>query len=490
MKIRLHIFVSLFYFFAMGVNAEPNLAKDPRISKVYEHFQNQPIWIKNGEWSPCAKILFDTIRRVDQEGLWASDYDPLVHSLEQFDIRDAQQQMQADQLLTLVALNYISDMKGERIKPRAAHRNLRIKQVVVDEVKLLKDFMGSADQCAWVSVLAPKTHEYQHLREALALYRQKQAQGGWPMLPKGTKLEMGDMGPHVYTLKQQLIAQDALSEVELSRDDFDDRVDAAVRRYQELHGLTVDGVVGPETLAALNTTVEERIQSIIVSMEVLRWLPLPLPHRYLVVNVPGYYLKAVSRGDQPIFIPIITGKSYQKTPIFNTTLTLVTFNPSWYIPRSIQAEIVPKMNRNPGAYAQKGYYWRGGRLIQGPGNANSLGKIKFYLENSYGVYLHGTPAMGLFKKAKRALSHGCMRVEDPYKLAEFVLDNPQKWPLERVRQSASGTRTKKVKVAPPLATFITYLTVFEDENEDLHFVRDVYGIEKEIWEDLVAFRRS
>lgn len=487
---KICLLVSLLYLLSFATLAQSSQKEDPRVAKVYENSQNQLLWIKNGQWSTCAKVMMQALSQADQEGLWVSDFEPMLQTLKKLDTQDPQEQRQADQVLTLATLNYISDMKGERIKPREADRNLRIKQVVFDEVQFLTNAFKRMDQCAWVQELAPQTHEYKHLKEALAHYRQKQVNGGWPVLPKGTKLELGDSGPLVSILRQQLVAQDSLISLETSGDSFDDAVDVAVRHYQETHGLTVDGVVGPETLAALNTSVEERIQAIIVSMEVLRWLADPLPNRYLIVNVPGFYLKAVANGETAFFIPIITGKEYNKTPIFNTTMTLVTFNPSWYVPKSIEGEIIPKMNRNPGAYARKGYFWSNGRLIQGPGNANALGKIKFYLKNSYGVYLHGTPAMGLFKRAKRALSHGCMRVEDPYKLAEFVLNDPNKWTLSEVRANASGTRTKKVNVAPPLQTFVTYLTVFEGENQELHFVRDLYGIEKEIWKDLKSLKKE
>lgn len=485
------LFILAFAFNVMISCAEalPDPAQDLRVQKVYDYIHDQHIWIKNGEWTACARTLLDALSHVDQEGLWKEDYQPFLKALESKSLESPEAQKAADQLLTLAALNYISDMKGERLKPHSVDSNIHVKDVVIDEAELLKSYVSLTDHCGWIHSLAPSTAEYQHLKQALAIYRQKQAEGGWPQLPQGTKLEKGDQGPLVETLKAQLVAQDSLSSDEQASDIFDEKLEETLKNYQTLHGLEVDGKVGPTTLAALNTSVEEKIKAIIVSMEEQRWLPSPLPSRYVLVNIPGFYLKAVSNGEPVFFMPIITGKEYRKTPVFNTKMIEVIFNPAWHVPASIIGEILPKMEKNPEAYARKGYYMSEGRLIQRPGNGNSLGKIKFMIENPYGVYLHGTPSVHLFEKAKRAFSHGCIRVEDPYKLAEFVLHDPEQWSVKHIRSEASGTKTKPVKLDSPLPTFITYSTVFEGENQKIHFVDDTYGFDKDIWKALEEAKR-
>jgi len=463
--------------------ALPDPSSDPRVKSVYEYLQDQLIWIKDGSWTSCGKNLMETLLRVEEEGLRWEDYAPLLATLQKAEINSLEGQRKADELLTLLALNYISDMKGERLKPQAIAKEIYIKPQSIDEAKFLKKYVSLSNQCGWINNLAPSLPEYQHFKQTLSLYRQKKAQGGWPELPKGTKLEKGDKGSLVETLRAQLIAQDALSSEGQGSDIFDESLEEALKNYQVIHGLEPDGKVGGATLTALNTSVDDRIRAIIVSLERLRWLPSPLPARYIQVNVPGFYLKAVDGGTTAFFMPIITGKEYSKTPVFNAPMTDIIFNPAWHVPSSIIPEILPQMHRNPEAFARKGYHMSEGRIVQSPGPANSLGKIKFNLKNPFAIYLHGTPNQKLFQKAKRSLSHGCIRVEDPAKLAEFVFHDPE-WTLERIKAEASGSKTKHQKLESSLPVFITYFTVFEDENHKIHFVNDEYHQDKKMWEAL------
>jgi len=465
--------------------ALPVPSQDQRVKKVYDHFQEQLIWIKNDVWTPCGKTLLETISHVDEEGLWQEKYTPIVEFLQKADLGSPEGRKRADELLTLAGLNYISDMKGGRLKPHLAVKDIHVQLTPINETEDLINYLSLPDQCGWVYALAPTAPEYQHLKALLSTYRQKQAQGGWPQLPKGTRLEKGDKGPLVETLRTQLIAQDALSSQRQGSDIFDEALEGSVKNYQELHGLEIDGKVGEATLEALNTPVEKRIRSIIVSLERQRWFPSPLPARYIQVNIPGFYLKAVNEGLPTFFMPIITGKEYTKTPVFNAPIIEIIFNPSWHVPASIVGELLPKIQSNPGAYAAKGYHLYEGeggvRIVQNPGQGNALGKIRFTLDDPYSIYLHGTPNEKLFKKAKRSLSHGCIRVEDPTKLAAFVFNNPDDWSIEHIKKEASGTTTKPVKLKQPISAFITYFTVFEDENHKMHFVADEYGQDTAIW---------
>lgn len=463
----------------------PTPSQDERVKKIYDHFQAQPIWIKNGTLTPCGQTLLETLSRVNQEGLWQENYTPLVDAIQKADLSSEDGKKKADELLTLAALNYISDVKGERLNPRTISKTIYLKQQSIDEAEELKKYLSLPDQCGWIHGLSPTTPEYQHLKTLLGTYRQKQAQGGWPQLPKGTKLEKGDRGPHVETLRAQLIAQDALSSQGQGSDVFDEALEESIKAYQELHGLEKDGKVGGATLKALNTSVEERIRSIIVTMERQRWYPTPLPARYIQVNIPGFYLKAVEGGTPAFFMPIITGKEYTKTPVFNADMKEIIFNPSWHVPSSIARELLPKIQSNPESFARKGYHVDdSGRITQSPGNANALGKIRFTIDSPFSIYLHGTPQQNLFLKAKRALSHGCIRVQDPQKLAAFVFHNPEKWSHQRIKNATSGTKTTPVKLEKPLPVYITYFTVFEDENHKMHFVEDEYGQDKAIWSAL------
>ncbi len=491
--------------------ALPEAHQDPRVQKIYESSPEKLMWIEENKWTTCATTLLKALAHADEDGLWADDYLPFIEHLQKADLASPDAQKEADALLTLAALTYISDMKGGRLDPHAVDKTIHIKQPTPNETALLKEYLSHPGQCAWIQALAPLDADYQRLKQLLALYRQKQAQGGWPQLPKETKLQKGDKGPLVDTLKAQLMAQDALPSSEQGGDIFDAALEEALKAYQESHGLEPDGKVGGKTLKALNTPVKERIQSIIVSLERRRWLPSPLPARYIHVNVPGFYLKAVSESHS-FYMPIITGREQRKTPLFYAPMMEIIFNPSWHVTMNIAVQDkLPKLKRNPHAFSGKGYHFYDSsgqevspasvnwgsyssgnfpfRIVQSPGNANALGKIRFTIDNPYSIYLHGTPEDKLFKQAKRSFSSGCIRVKDPVKLAEFVFDSPQQWTSARIRQESSGTKTKKVKLDAPLSVFVTYFTVFEDAAHRWHFVEDEYGQDKKLWAALEKAKR-
>ena len=483
------------------LHALPNAAQDPRVQKVYVQFQDHLLWIENGDWTPCAKTFFDVFARVEEEGLWGENYLPLREELMSLPLNSPETQKEADAAFTLLALTYIAEMKGKRLDPHAVDKTIYEKPEPVNEVDVLIQHLSPPHHCGWAASLAPDHEEYQSLKKLLAHYRQKKSEGDWHLLPTDTKLEMGDKGDLVKTLKKQLIEREVLAAEAEEGDTFDKTVEDSIKLYQHLHGLESDGKLGAETLKTLNRPIDERINSIIVSLERHRWLPSPLPPRYIQVNIPGFFLKAVGENDV-FFMPIITGKEYRKTPVFDAPLTDIIFNPSWHVPVSIAVrDKLPKLKRNPNALMGKGYLfytasgerispvsinwenYSGGhfpiKIVQSPGKANALGKIRFTLDNPFSIYMHGTPDTQLFRKTKRALSSGCIRVEDPAKLAEFVLNDPEKWPLEKIKKESDGLNTKKVKLSEPLPVFVTYFTVFK-KGEHWHIVPDEYEQDRRI----------
>ena len=500
MKKKLIGLIFLGNLFLSTLCALPSARQDSRIQKVYEQFQDHLLWIENGQWTPCAETFFDVLARVEEEGLWPENYIPLREELISLDISSPETQKEADAAFTLLALTYISEMKGKRLDPHAVDKTIFEKPEPVDEVEILIKHFSPPHHCGWAATLTPDHEEYNHLKKLLAHYRQKKEEGGWPLLPTKAKLEKGDKGELIKILKTQLIAQEVLAADAGEGDTFDQAVEDAVKLYQELHALEPDGKVGEETLKALNTPIEERINSIIVSLERHRWLPSPLPPRYIQVNIPGFFLKAVGE-NETFFMPIITGKEYRKTPVFDAPLTDIVFNPTWHVPTSIARDKLPKLKKNPHAFIGKGYrfYTFSGesisptsvnweqysgnyfpiKIVQNPGKSNALGKIRFTLENPLSIYMHGTPDSHLFRKAKRSLSSGCIRVENPTKLAEFVLNDPEKWPLEKIKQESSGSSTKKIKLKTSLPVFITYFTVFK-KDEHWHIVPDEYKQDRRI----------
>ena len=515
MKLKQIQSIAIFLAFSGGLVAAPDSTE-----LFYKEHPGQMVWIVDGKWNTCAQALMDQLNHVDEEGLDPQDYAPKLAELKAISLSDSTQQMKADEILTSLTLNYISDMKGERLNPRKVDKDLYIKPVEVSEVQLLQGYLANPGSCAWIANLAPMHKDYQDLKDLLAQYRKIQEAGGWPQLSKGKdKLERGAQGDAVQILRQQLVAQGSLDAAHQSGTVFDEGLDAALKSYQETHGLEPDGKVGPATLEALNTPVEKRIAQIIVSLERERWLPQDLGPRYVLVNIAGFELDAVNDRKLAFTMPVITGQAYRQTPSFYSQISEIILNPSWHVPYNIAVkDKLPKLQKNPNAFSGKGYnfydsagnsvspsavnwgaYSAGNfpyKIVQNPGSANALGRIRFTVDYeslklpNLSVYLHGTPDQGLFSKSQRSFSSGCIRVEDPVKLATFIFDDPASWSPEKIRAETSNTKTDRVKLKNPIPVYITYYTVWKDPQGRPHFVKDIYGQDKQVWDALQRRRKN
>ena len=282
---------------------------------------------------------------------------------------------------------------------------------------------------------------------------------------------------------------------------YDDDLVAAVKHMQYRHGLATDGVIGRETMAAFNVPVEKRIEQMVLNLERRRWLADDLGQRYIFVNLADFALKLVDEPKTLLDMRVVVGKEYHETPIFSADMTYIEINPYWNVPPSIAGkELLPHIKRNVNYLADKNFTvlsgWGSGadevdpatvdwrrlsarnfpyKLRQDPGDNNALGRIKFMFPNKFNVYMHDTPAKALFLKAHRSFSHGCIRLQHPLELAEFVLNGMDGWTRERIEQTiASGKRTI-ISLPQPLPVHIAYLTTWVNKDRSVHFRNDVYG---------------
>jgi murein L,D-transpeptidase YcbB/YkuD len=284
---------------------------------------------------------------------------------------------------------------------------------------------------------------------------------------------------------------------------FDEALEQAVYRFQARHGLDVDGVVGAQTLAALNVSVASRIDQIRVNLERARWVFQDISKDYVLVDIAGFQAEMVKDARQVWASKVQVGKPYRKTPVFKASMTYLVLNPTWTVPPTILAkDILPRVRRDPGYLKRKRIRVvdRKGRIIdpkgldwsrytgrnfpyflrQDPGPDNALGRIKFMFPNKHLVYLHDTPHKELFRRSERAFSSGCIRIERPFALAELLLDDPRKWSREQILAAIDSNKTRTVFLPEPIKVLLLYWTVDVDEQGRVWFRKDLYGRDRKV----------
>ncbi len=314
------------------------------------------------------------------------------------------------------------------------------------------------------------------------------------------KLELGDRAAAVVPVRERLAAMGDLSWYDLSLctdpERYDSTLKVAVQRFQERHGLLPDGVIGTGFIRQLNTPVGDRIRTVLVNMERLRWVPERNAPDMLLVNIPEFRLHVYEAGRNIWSMDVVVGAEATSTVVFADSLSRIVFSPTWSVPSSIvRKEILPAMRRDPGYLTRKGMRRVGGtdalpRIVQDPGAGNALGRVKFLFPNTYSIYLHDTPSKGGFSRENRALSHGCVRLGDPRKLAAYLLRADTTWTTARI-DSAMGRKTElAVPVRPRLPVFIGYFTAWVDREGRLNFRDDLYGHDAKLARELFDERTS
>jgi murein L,D-transpeptidase YcbB/YkuD len=379
------------------------------------------------------------------------------------------------------AARYAAAQHGQRLLPRQWSDEWAIRPAPYDALGALRAAKAQGRMAAWLAELPPPDPAYAALVRALARYRALADQDGWDRLAEPVK--PGAAGPAVTALRQRLAVEDASV---TPGADWDDALAAAVRRAQARLGLAQDGVVGRTTLAALNVTAAERADQIAANLERWRWMPRTPPPRRVEVNIADASLSLIEPGQAPLAMRVVVGQPDKRTPMFQDQIKAVVLNPPWIVPAAIAAkEIWPKIRKDPGYMAREGFVVRpDGGLEQKPGPRCALGTIKFDLSNPFGVYLHDTPARSLFSQPNRALSHGCMRVEQPNALAKRLLIEDARWPADNVDAAILAGKTVRIDLKTTVPVTVAYWTAFVDADGTVEFRSDVYGWDKDLRERL------
>ena len=478
----------------------PELNK-PAVVDFYGKGKYKPLWSDAKGPLNRAYDLLSVIIHADDEGLKPSDY-YLEEIKKYWALKGLDAATHLDLLLSAALYRYSNHVYSSRFKPRELDVDWHIKNKALDVHKLFTAVASKESISQLLNALPPQHSGYQLLKKALQRYRDIEQQGGWQRLNKGPTLQSGVQHRQVKQLRRRLeISGDLVEGFLPNMDIFNHGLTEAVKRFQQRHGLTVDGNVGQQTRRALNISVSARIRQIRINMERWRWMPRKLGKWYLMVNMTGFELYIMENGSSVLAMPVIIGKSYRSTPSFSGLISTMEYNPYWTIPTNMAVkDFVPRLINDPSYLAKKSIklfrgwgenaqeidpltvnwkkvdkdrfpYW----LRQEPGPKNALGRVKFLFSNPYEIYLHGTPDRHLFDRVVRTFSSGCIRVKDPVRLAAYLLNDGSLQMEEEILANIHLGTNQSVRLPVSVPIYLVYWTAWVDQHGSLNFRRDIYG---------------
>jgi murein L,D-transpeptidase YcbB/YkuD len=489
------------------------------LQSVYLSTGNAPLWSQGGMATRQAVALLFELQNAGAYGLETKDYKgseigQLLSVQPSSGASDEARWAQFDVQLSAAALHLIADLHYGRVSPAAAGFKLREEPLPFDLGTAVKSVASAPDVGHALGSVEPTFYHYGLLKDALARLRKVLQQQDFAQLPPPpARLKIGDIYAGAPALRRMLSTIGDLppgDTTALTDPTFDASLSAGVRNYQLRHGLAADGMLGKATFAALKTPPAQRIRQITLTLERWRWLT-PFKTPPIIVNIPQFRLFAFRSTEDRVAdilqMDVIVGRTYPQTqtPVFEGDMRYVILRPYWDVPYSItQHEMLPKIRANPGYLPAQHLEIASGpddsspavaptpenlaalaagklRLRQQPGEDNALGLAKFIFPNNYNVYLHSTPAHGLFKESVRAFSHGCIRVSDPLGLAALVLKYaPGDWTREKIQAAMNGTTTVRVNLARPINVLILYATALATEAGPIMFFDDIYGYDRKL----------
>jgi len=488
---------------AVSVNGT-RLAFPGQLRGFYQQREFRPAWVEKDGIILDAGELLQTLKNSENEGLPVSDYP--VASIEHYmygAIDGPLQLAKLDLLLTDSFLHYGSNVRSGRLGPRRVGGDWFLPYKRFDASGLLADALPQHAVGDALAALPPAHEGYSRLRTVLKQYRALAAQGGWPQVGRGQSLRLGSKEQRVVPLRERLrLSGDFKEDIVADPELFDAPLNEAVQQFQRRHGLKDDGVVGERTREELNLPVKARIREIEANMERWRWLPEEMPARYIMVNTAGYDLDLMDGGTPALDMRVIVGRNKRQTPVFASDVTALMLNPAWDVPPTIfREDILPRLRVNPARlerlnlrllyngkdlkpnsvdWTKVSAYHSPYVLRQDPGPKNPLGRIKFLLHDSDGIYLHDTPDRYLFDRPVRALSSGCVRLEHPISLALYLLASPEKWDRASLEQAIGLGKTQILPLPEAMPIYFTYWTAWVDKGGIVQHREDIYRFDRRL----------
>lgn len=489
--------------------AHPDARADSAvIVDFYQRRGYQYAWFVNDSLSSAAGNLLALIGATDSMlGTGPDDYEQaraLVSGLMSGDMTDVGREAMRDAELALTArfFRFADTRYGGFVQRDVRDLDWYIPRRKKNVDRLLDSLAaGRMD----LSAYEPVHPQYQLLKQELKRYYALQQTGdGPPLVLERKSYRLGDSAAVLVAVRDRLFRLGDLAANDSSAH-LDSTLAAGVRSFQQRVGLGPSGVVDAAFAEELGRPIEDRIRQILVNMERLRWVNPEPPKDFLLVNIPEYRLHVYEDGAEAWAMDVVVGATATRTVIFSGDLSLIVFAPYWNVPQSIvRSEILPAVKRNSSYLAKKDMeVVKGGSVVpasgidwsaytsgvpftirQKPGPQNALGRVKFLFPNEYSIYLHDTPSKSRFAADKRAFSHGCIRLSDPARLAEYLLRSDSTWTPQRIAKAMNGRQETTVKLVPPMPVTIGYFTAWVDVQGRLNFRDDVYGNDAKLAQEL------
>jgi murein L,D-transpeptidase YcbB/YkuD len=470
------------------------------LPKIYNNSNFKVIWNKKKN----RNDLIESLIKSEEEGLLPNDYHLVriskILANTKYNKLKPLEAANLDMLLTDALMLYSSHLVAGKVEQSQISSkwdidiNQRPKGIDSLVAVTLKN-----NNIKWaLQGLKPNHYFYLLMKQNLKKYRDIARNGGWPKIPSVDKLEKGDKDERIAIIRKYLEINNDLVSTKVDNDSlFDNVLELAVKKFQERHNLTVDGVIGKGTLEQMNVPVEDRIEQIRINLERARWVLHNPEDDFLMVNIAGFKVRRIKNKQEIFSSRVIVGKYHKSTPIFKDTMQYIILNPTWTLPYSIAtSETLPKLKKDRGYLAAKHMIImdRSGKVLnpkkinfhkysagnfpfivrQEAGPWNSLGQVKFIFPNKNSIYLHDTPARNLFNMQDRAFSHGCIRTEDKWGLLMSLMDDPKVWNMDKINEILASGETTRIDLPKPLPIYLLYWTTGVDRQGNIYFIKDVY----------------
>ncbi|TFV92402.1 murein L,D-transpeptidase [Algoriphagus kandeliae] len=488
------------------------------IEEFYASRDYQPLWIDSKNLTELAYELRYEIEQSKFDGLNPQDYhfaliqtffkaieenkkagfEPLVEDLTDLEL-----------FLSDAVIRLAQDLDQGKLDPSKLNQSWNIpkKSARFNSSIFFQKLANERTLRPLLVDLYPKIDTYVKGREVIRdlISRMEKDELDWTSLRTNKSIKVGESDGAIPSIRERLAFWKYLDVEDLESKTYDSLLFEAILEYQEVNGLEADGIIGKNTLAALNQSPEDLAGKVSVNLERLRWLDdSQLRSEAIMVNIPDYSLVYLDRFDTVFFSKVIVGKTDNQTPVFRATMSYIVFSPYWNVPTSIvNKEIIPAVRKNPNYLARnnmevlsssgqsidpQSVNWKARSIPylirQKPGPSNSLGLVKFMFPNSFSVYIHDTPAKHLFERDIRSMSHGCIRLAKPFDFAKLLLLDQKEWTDEKIKEAMNQDHEVKVELTDKIPVYVVYMTFWTDEEGNPYFRPDLYDRDKEILDRL------